>query len=360
MGSYAFYAILPIVLLLMVYSSKNNRTSMIIFFMLFFFSIFRGDKVGNDTMNYMDPSTFDSRLNNINILSDSEFLDIGSSFEISTNMLYYFVQALDLPARTIISLFSIITFLFLLLAIKRFRVPSGLALFYFVLFSHYYYSYSAARQIASVCILLYAYSFLIEDNKKKYLFMPWTIVAGSIHISSLLFIPLICLKNIKVSRKRTILIIYLLSLFFAFSNGAIVENLLNKLDLYYIVHHMDTYGEVSTTNIVGKTFIFVKLTTLTIFFYYIRGKNKYTDIYDNLFLISILFYFLFMGLSTYISRISYGLTIFNCIYLAKFLDIKTERNALLRLNYLIFCVFFLYDTIYLGYHALSHGYYLNI
>lgn len=359
MGSYAFYATLPMVVLLMVYSAKNKRMSMIVFFMLFFFSIFRGDKVGNDTMNYMDPATFDSRLNNINSLSDSEFLDIGSSFELSTNMLYYFVQMMGLPARTIISLFSIITFLFLFLATKRFKAPLGFVLFYFVLFSHYYYSYSAARQIASVCVLLYAYSFLIETDKKKFLFLLWTFVAGSIHIASLLFMPLLFLKNVTFPRKETALIVYVISLVFAFSNGSIMENLLNKIDLYYVVHHMEGYGEISDVNFVGKLFIFVKLTTLISFFYFVRDKNNKTDIYDNLFLTSILFYFIFVGLSIYISRICYGLTIFNCIYLAKFLDIKKDRRLLIRPIYLTFCVFFLYDAIFLGINGLTHGYYLS-
>ena len=164
LGSFEWYYLFPIILTVVaLFKFRSKRTGVLIFFILFFFNVFRGDGVGNDTMNYI---SWD-RIQYLGGSYETEFTgiaDLGSNYELITIWMNRIVYMLNLHPRWIITMYSLITYIFLWIAFKKFRVNIAFASIFYVLLNLYFFSLSAARQMAAVSVILYAYSFLFENE----------------------------------------------------------------------------------------------------------------------------------------------------------------------------------------------------
>lgn len=158
-------------------------------------SMFRSREVGFDTIEYTDPDYFVRRKDLI--------IGLGR-FEYSNYIIDYLIPFFG--NYTGIWIYSLILFLFVFLACKRFKINMTYAFFFFVIFNYFNLSLNISRQFAAIAIILYSYSFLFEDNKKKYVFFPLVILAASFHISSIVLIPLFFIRKVKISKVNPVVL----------------------------------------------------------------------------------------------------------------------------------------------------------
>lgn len=198
-------------------SRNSNKIGLFIVFVLFLLSAGRAESVGNDTPGYYN-----------NVFSSS-FEGVTHKFEFVFITLCDLIRDYGLNSRCCIYILSFVTFLFLYLASKRYRVNLAVVSFFYLLFLFYTQSIHIARQMAACSILLYAYSFLFIDvklgpkgNIKKILcFIVFTLLAMSFHsgaiigIIALLFYlatPVVskAITNIKITYLNLFIFLFLL------------------------------------------------------------------------------------------------------------------------------------------------------
>lgn len=170
---------------------KNKRLGYVAIFFLIFISMFRGEKVGLDTIEYVDPHYYTVRTEVITGLNRFEFSNyiIDSLIPITGNY-------------TGIWIYTLVLFIFLILACKRFKINQAYAIFFFVIFNYFNLSLNISRQFAAIAIVLYSFSFLMEDKIKKYLFFPLVVFAASFHISAIIVLPLFFIRRLNLSKVK--------------------------------------------------------------------------------------------------------------------------------------------------------------
>ena len=150
MGIYIFLLLFS--LIGAFYSRRTKSYGYIVFSLMFLLSLGRGETVGNDTAGYYN-----------NVFSSAYEGEIHK-FEFVFIWLCDFIRDNGLNSRCCIYLLSFVTFLFLYLSIKRYRVSLAVACYFYLLFLFYTQSIHIARQMAACSILLYAYSFLFINK----------------------------------------------------------------------------------------------------------------------------------------------------------------------------------------------------
>ena len=258
-----------------IWNKKNKVAGLTILFTLFIFSFLRGESVGTDTTNAMQISTILTR-------SEVDF-DITnfSTYEISTNLVYRIIKSGRSP-RLIIEFYSIVTFLFLYLACRRFKINLSILMFGILISGFYIYSYNIARQYTAISVCLYALSFIFDKSwKKSLLFFPWMIFAISIHTSSLFFLPLYLVRYLNPN-KITISAIIIGSLIFGtlgddYIRLFFMEILANDELLSYSNAYSDMITDYSSHSFMGMLF---KYLTIALYIYAIiilyKSSSKYT------------------------------------------------------------------------------------
>lgn len=324
-----FYGLLVFLIILSL--SKNAKLNMGGFsiFMLAFINAFRGVDVGSDTINYYN-NNFDATFS----------LDFTSSYELE--WLFQFITrsiyVTGIDSRWCVWILSIFTFLFLYLASKRYQKIMDLslvlvAMMYFIVLDFYPLSFNIARQIASISILLYAYSFLYDNNKMP--FFLWVFVASGIHLSSLLFIFIYFIRNINFA-KYNFRIIFIVSYGLFFAVLMYKEVLLNFVVSYFpamsIYDHLVEDTETTNKSMAFHFYEFVKLNiNLYVAFKLLSNRdNKYV----NIFIISIFAGLFFNAFYGNIARIVLGLSIINVIILASYFS-KRKLSQIDKLVYVI-------------------------
>lgn len=357
MGSYAWYYIFPILIaILATFGYKNKKVGYLIFFLLFFFNIFRGDGVGNDTANYMDWSKIQYKGGNLEI-GFTGLEDLGSKYEIFDILINRLVYSFGLNPRWVITIYSLITYLFLGLAFKRFKVNISLACLFYLGFGFYFNSMNTARQLAGISVALYAYSFLFSD-KKKLMFCFWTIVSSMIHMTLIFILPVYFLRYLKVNKKLAAFICGIVSLFFVVTQINPLTIFDSYFQISYVSNYLGVYSDENGRNLIGMMFSIVTL-FLMLLFYWKRNKNEKTDLSDNIFLVSLVLINVFAA-SAIVDRIVWNYSIFLCIYFA---DYFVKNQPLMKKNavtYFIFLFLMLYGMSKSAYGgSLINGYYLN-
>lgn len=242
-----------------------------LFFLMLAMSMFRGMNVGgDDTIAYYNNS-FDHEFSLESTLSyDLEFL-----FVWWTN----FIREHHLNPRWCLYSLSLIQFIFLYLSSKRFKVGLEKVLFFFLLLNYYYLSLEISRQLASNAILLYAYSFLIEEDKKKYWFFPLVILAASIHLTSILALPFfVCILYKPPTFKRLgnlgFVIVAVVFIFMQSYGAKFSEMLISRVDLLAFYQHLGEETEAASgSSLVGFIVQLIKIE----FIYYVYIKIARSD-----------------------------------------------------------------------------------
>lgn len=237
----AFYILLfSFVILTSLCFPQNKKVGMLWLFVLCFLSMFRADSVGTDTFAYMDVGgmLYSYGFNS----GDSLF---GKSSELITVALYLIMYYFSLPPRLAIIFFSLLTFLFLYLSLKKLKLSYGIGIVTFLVF-FYLSSFNIARQICACSIVLYASTYLIE-NTKRYLFFVFVALASFIHAASILGVSLFFVsfvKNLPFSRRQLTNIAIVLFLFNMISPFNVIEMLVS---LFSEISFAQTYSDIAVT-----------------------------------------------------------------------------------------------------------------
>ena len=207
---------------------------------LCFLSMFRAASVGTDTFAYMDVGgmLYSYGFNS----GDSLF---GKSSELITVALYLIMYYYSLPPRLAIIFFSLLTFFFLYLSLKKLKLSYCIGVVTFLVF-FYLSSFNIARQICACSIILYASTYLIE-NTRRYLFFVFVALASFIHAASILGVVLFfvsLVKKLPFSRKQLTYIAIVLFIFNMVSPFNVVEMLVS---LFSNISFAETYSDIAMT-----------------------------------------------------------------------------------------------------------------
>ncbi len=340
-----FYVIFTLLIGLVVLAGwKNKRVGFVLLVMLFFLSAFRGENVGNDTLNYMDANSIQYRGTVLADFSNFEFNDLGNKVEILNNLVCKIIYVSGVNTRWIIYFYTFATLLFLMLSFIRFRVSLSYGLVFYVLLSFFFYSLTAARQLTAVSILLYAYSYLQCQDKKRFRFFFWVVVASSIHSFSIFFILIYFVRLLPKPNVIFGFLIFIASMLAVAIEIDFVSQLSVAMDVEHLSDYVSTYGS-------GERNLFGKLESWTVvvfmyFFYYNGTKQPVVNrdkVVDNLYLLSMLFYAALTNYPGLIGRIHYDLSIIQCVFLASYLGVGNRKiTGIEKVAYLLFVFICMY------------------
>ena len=353
-----WYVIFPIVILGIALSHYSKpKTGILLLYILLFFSMFRGDHVGNDTMNYLDETTISYAASSFESPSADDVIDnLGKKIEFSSLALNWLVYNLDLPPRIIIFTYSILLFVFLYLALRRLRINISLALMFFVLSGLYYFSLTAARQMAALGIMAYGITFLFENNKRRHLFFVFTIIAASFHISAVFFVWLFALRFISINRKMSMVIVSCIGLVTILISFNITDYIYRFFNLEYVARYMGMFDE-SERSLLGRINDLILLSFSLCVFMKRRGGDR-TDLFDNLFLLGLILWALFSHSSMLIARITYYVTVFEVFFFSKIIrENQCFKDKRFMAVFALYCLVTIYGM--RGWaETLTSGYYL--
>ncbi len=337
-----FYAILTLLMGgVILFKLKDKRIGVFLLFLFFILSAFRGEGVGNDTDSYMDPHTIQYRGTVLADFSNLKFDDVGSKVEILSNLLNKIVYDSGIQPRWIIIFFSTIMMAFLWLALRRFKVNISYALAFYVLLSFFFLSFNIARQFCAISIVLYAFSYLQEESKKKFLFFFWVIIASLVHSIAIICIPIFFIRKIPNVTQKWTFVAFLICIALASFKLDFISKYTLVLDAEHLSNYMEEYGGGEGLNMVGIVVNWAYIFVL-FYYYYRRSGYKYNDdrVINNLFLLSIVFHASLVNYSGIVGRVVYFVSIIQIVYLAAFFSSK--RYQLKTNDWIVFLGFFAY------------------
>lgn len=332
---------------------KGKGMEFFLFLLLFFLAAFRGEKVGHDTVKYLDIAYITSWGKNADF-SSFTFDDLGNKVELISNSMYNMVAFLNINTRFVLIFYAFFMMLFLYLACRRFKVSTAYTIAFFVIFGFFFYALSAVRQFCAVSVILYAMSFLCEDSKKKYFFLLWLIIAVLIHSFSIICLPLFLAKKLPKHNKRIGIFVLVLSLFVVVVRFDFLAQLSILMDVEHVSYYMDTYGEAQGFSIVRVISYWIEISCLYYFFHqkkkrdyihinnemsnqYVDAKSQYQlTVMDYIYLLSIFFYAFLFSYDGLIGRARYNFCIIQCVYLASYFMRKPLKLANLDMLFFIF------------------------
>lgn len=362
-GSFAWYYIFPIIILLInLLFFKKKSTGICIALIMLFFSMFRGDHVGNDTLNYMSDQRIRERGYDLDISLDGFFENIGNRIEFIDILINRLIFNYSLDPRCIIYIYSIITISVLYIALKRIKSKVSFALLLYILLCAYYFSFSASRQMASVSILFYGITFLLSKHKDTLRFLLCYFVSFLIHSSSIFFLPLCFVHNIRMlNRKKCAIFVFIFAVVYLGLNISILPLALKLLNIDYFVNTILEYGDEVSHSFFKRIMDIIKYVPFVYVFYkrklYSSNMNSRiitTDIWDMLFLISFVVVVICAPLPGLISRFSYIFVVYLCAYTAKFFSLKFNLKY-----FSVWAAIMISHIGAFGVNSLNSGYYFD-
>ena len=305
-----YYLLFGCVFLLAFIPKKNMVWGKVAALLLLFISMFRGINVGSDTINYYTNNFYDT----FDIYSSR-----GYTFEFIFIFISNFFHSLDLPPRFCLYFLSLVTFVFLDLSSRRYRVDFASVCFFFYLFNFYFLSLNISRQIAAITILLYAYSFLKDTTPKRYYFFLYVIVAAGIHISSLLFMLVYLLTVFPYMKKNKAPVfrylqsigLIILYVFFQFYGTQLQDTVFSISESLMLYNKYANQTEIASISFLGL-FSNIVILIIDIIIYYTIKKKGY-DMVARLFLISIIVKIFFSSITGNIGRLMWDIMIIKVI-----------------------------------------------
>lgn len=339
-----FYVIFTFLIgLLILARLKDKGLEYFLFFLLFVLSSFRGQNVGADTIAYLD-KTYIAAHSEI----DSSLISIegwGSQVELLTRLLYKLITNLDLDPRFVLIIFSFVTLLFFSKAIQRFKVNLAFALVFYVVLGFYFRSFNIARQLCSVSILLYSFSYLQERGIKQYFFFIGVVLATLIQSFSIIFALVYFFKFIPRLSKHTDIILFVISLILVTQKLEFIEQWSSLIDIEHVSYLIDTFGDDKLT-VFGIINHWINLSIL--FYFYYRYKSVKTStsshIVENMYIISFLVYSVMVNYGL-LNRFMVFITIIQCVLLSSFFaDTSIKKTSLDKVVYFIMIIVYSFNN----------------
>lgn len=373
-GSNLFYYIFLIVISIIALAGyKKPKTGFLMMLILLFFSMFRGENVGNDTKNYMNENRIQYRGANLEVEYTANYFleNIGSSTEVLDIWLNRIVYTLNLHPRFIIWIYALITIIILYNALRKFRANTSLGLLIYVLSGLYYFSLSAARQMAAVSIVLYALTVIIAKgsssnqltNKNNVLksdivkFISMMLLAAMIHTSAIFFIAIYPLRYLRFNKKFITIILSVVCIACVLLPIDPMSYIFSVVNLEYISRYIGLFDE-GGRSLMGRLFDIPRFIFFILIFY--NGvKKEQTESIDNFYALALILMAIFIQTNGLLARITYYLTIFMSVYIS---IVMINNHSLRKGNvfylFLLYIVLSIYGTGGYGASSLTSGYYL--
>lgn len=335
--------------------NRNRVWGGFLIFLMGLICAFRGINVGSDTINYY--------LNNFSGEFSFDFMSSSSliRMEFGFQLISDFITQVGLSPRWCVFILAIITYVFLIMSAIRFYKLLGtnviiLSLLYFIM-GYYAMTFNISRQMAATSILLYGYSYLIQDNNKKGLFFVFLFIASSFHISSLFYMIVYFIQflnlykiNFKMVVISSLAMLFITQLF----KEPVLNFIISKFEILGLYTEYMEKTEEATVSIVGFMF---KLFQLFLSLYVYHKLSGYINRYFlNIYLASIFIDILFGAFYGNIYRMNIGFSIIHLIAYATYLsEFVYDCSLLPKLKFRITdeTVFFILMVMVYGYGALS-------
>lgn len=303
---------------------------------LFILSAFRAECVGTDTISYLSPDKY-------TLYSESPM--IGKGFEIIYLSVVQVISNNNLPARLLLVFMSFITMFFLHKTLKRYENAyfCGLVIYLFVF---YLSSLNVARQLCACSIIMYGYTFLFEDDSKKYYFLLLVCVASLIHVSSLVYLLLYVTRFIPQNKISKVVLIIIAVIFFCFNvvSPFNVSELLVKVSSGY-VSYSSLYADIAVTG--QRSFMGIitdLLKFVALLWIFIDGANPRLSRTDIIFYGTIIAFIISNNAHSDISRIFLPILIYQVIYICELY--KMRRIKCSNISFIYYLVVNLFFTLY--------------
>ncbi|NQP34740.1 EpsG family protein [Streptococcus suis] len=330
-------------------NNPNSRMTKYIFIFFSFIPLllllgFRGISVGVDTYRYSN--VFYRIVTDTLSRSDQDWL--GNGFIILGKIVNFLFGNNFVALNFIVAFF---TLFFIYGAILKLSENPSLSLFLFFSFCLFYQSMNQSRQMLSISIIFYSFTYLIDRKIIGYMLL--VLLAASIHNSAVIMIPFYFIANLKINKK--IIAIYIISalLILLFSNRIIQ---LIASTSYGVIYSSTDYFQSSSSSFFNLFVRIVMLIGILIFYKkLINTSERYSllinlIIWCTLFQIITLQVYIFARITTYFF-VAYILLIPAVISLFKF-NYKTKFIASL----VVILGFSLYHYIYYVNTAVDSGY----
>lgn len=333
--------ILCFILLALASVTKSRVLQNLSIFFILFVSMFRADSVGLDTFNYLNLSGYEG----------TGFKAFEFVFLFLKNLVPILGNHITIYAFSVIQIFCIVK------SCKRFNVDPALSLLFFLLFGYFNLSLNISRQFTAVCLLLNGYSFLQYDDKSKYRFFLFAIIAGGFHVSAYLFSLLFFLRKINISKIKPIVYIVALVLIKVVFSAVLMSKFEEWTKAFVLLEGMEGYSsyfeqaEVMGTASFGGMVIsymifFLKLYVLI---YLIKNnivdKNSTINVIPILFFLSILVDLFFEGLYGNLNRTRHYVDIINIVAFAcYFINSKSSMKHVIMGLTVLFYGYMLYNS----------------
>lgn len=296
---------------------KTKWTAPFLLFFLFLITAFRGEGVGNDTDQYLNSKyQFVRAYYNPTFWNffDFEITDFGSALEILSNSVYRIIFEFGLDSRFILFFFAAISYSFLYLAFKSFKVNLFYGIAFYLILGYLFQSFNISRQISAACILLYAYSFLLENRKKGY-FFALIFLATLIHSFSIIYIFAYFLKYLYKLSAKTKQVLIILSLLLPLVKLNFLDSISIIISSDHVATYLDSYG--GQQYLITKTLATYIHTIIILFFYkrFTCSNLSNNEIWiNNAMLISLVINNMLANYSGIVGRISLNITILECVF----------------------------------------------
>lgn len=331
------YVILIISILIfgMLFQKNNKKVYSIIMMILFtLIAGLRHYTIGNDTANYVD---FYSKIH----WYEMEIFDI-SRFEKGYIALNLLIAKTNLSYTFFLLVCAAITNFFVCRFIRENSKNMCISFLLFVLCLFFFQEMNIIRQFLAMAIFLFSLKYIKERKLIKYIIC--ILLAGMMHNSAFMMIPLYFLYGFKLNIKNISIIVFITLITYMFFHKILV-NVTMILGLYQgYVESM--YGSDKLGNVISF------LMYLCIFiFLYIVSKNKDKTLFDEFMLLCVfilaILNFLAIKISVF-TRVAMYLSVLITIAIPNFIEnyIKTSDKKVMYFCILIcfsiYCFVILY------------------
>lgn len=287
-------------------------------------TLFRGDYVGTDTMNYL---TYDAehRIEEFIITYITGLIRVGSISE-----------------RSIIYVTCIVTYLFSFLNIKRYRIDVRYFCLFFLIYGFFAMGLNISRQIAATSVIAYFIPYIFDDTKKKsFLFFVGCIFAAGFHISSLYLVCLYVFRFFHFNNNNIPILIFVLGIVVLFDILPINLILSAFLPETYTSGYSKAVLQNEEVSLIGYGYSVI---VLGIYGYLYNYLNSRKDVW--LFVFSAIIVNATIGMDFAVARIfnvnSYIIVIFSCL---AYTEYNMKRDGKLKMFFWFQVLMGLYMTL---------------
>lgn len=270
--------------------------------------------------------------------------------EAGFNMLNKILYQVTPEPWILFALVGFATMVFFFLAFYRLSDQYTISILVFFLMSYYFQSLNQIRQMLAMAIFLFAVRYIFQRR-----FIPYIIcilIGATIHTSSLIYLPIYFLFNLKTTFKKCVVFFCLCVLSLPILSKVVIPIVLHTKYGWYLHSMFSGAGFYKLGFLVMMIYMGLHLIHL--------NTNEQNGIYDkeycfmnNMILLSTIS-LLFSAVLPQVSRISDGLSIICVFSVPRILKTEKNKNALAIFIYLFFSVClvkFGYDTFINQWHG---------